>query len=277
MEDEQALADAIQAARNAGLPEESFAEAEQRLFEHRSAREAVEAAAEPELTEEAPLEDYIAATGAQWEATFGEANPAKRRKIETGEEFEAGEDDTSGVAQSMDEAAALASALDEAINAAAGAAATNEEASREWALCRLEVAILHCRKQRCVEDEDFDLALEVKLLEGSAAKRLEAAKQRYTDSHAGSGNSADGPDVATQLAELERQKQKAAADEDFELCAQLQAKKRDLEQRAAAPPDVRAELERVRAHKREAAAHEDFELASQLKLQEVELERRMVS
>merc|ERR1712008_318373 len=125
----------------------------------------------------------------------------------------------------------------------------NEEASREWALWRLEVAILHCRKQRCVEDEDFDLALEVKLLEGSAAKRLEAAKQRYTDSHAGSGNSADGSDVATQLAELERQKQKAAADEDFELCAQLQAKKRDLEQRTAAPPDVRAELERVRAHK----------------------------
>lgn len=276
-DDEQELGQAVDAAENVGLSGDASLAAESRLHELRSFYEDCAPAAE------APLTGLIAASGAGWEAVLGGDNAAKRRKVEVGMEYDhevatgmfAGDDATpaaipaiSGIAQAVDEAA-LCSAVDAAVNAAAfNATATHEEASPEWSLCRLEMAMLRCCKRKAVEAEDFDLAHEVKMREADVSARLEAARQRFLSSHS------DGHGPSAHLAELGCRKRQAAAEEDFELCAELQKQQQELEQRHREVQPAQ-ELERVRARKREAVEQENFELADDLKRQESELERHL--
>ena len=69
----------------------------------------------------------------------------------------------------------------------------------------LEAALLRCRKRRCVEQEDYDLALEVKKLEQRANDRVETAKSRCQ----GGG----GEDFTKEIEEIERQKRAALEEE----------------------------------------------------------------
>eukprot|EP00931_Biecheleriopsis_adriatica_P117984 TRINITY_DN93454_c0_g1_i1.p1 TRINITY_DN93454_c0_g1~~TRINITY_DN93454_c0_g1_i1.p1 ORF type:complete len:535 (-),score=182.81 TRINITY_DN93454_c0_g1_i1:51-1622(-) len=98
---------------------------------------------------------------------------------------------------------------------------------REWALRLVESTVLRCRKLKAVEQEDFDLALELKQQEPAVASRLEAARSACQAASQPSGDSRAADKEALEL--VRRQKQEAVEQEDYDRAAELKEKELELE------------------------------------------------
>jgi len=162
-------------------------------------------------------------------ATVAEAEAVLRR-LEPGRRLGSGfEADDSQAAKRRRLQGGVASAA----GAGAGTAVPGSTASpslRRWAVCLVEAAVLKRRKQEAVENEDFDLALEVKRREADVAKRLEQARQSCQAQSGGGSGGAPDPALVAELEGLKAQKAQAVEQEDFALAAELRKRERAVEQ-----------------------------------------------
>merc|ERR1712176_33965 len=117
--------------------------------------------------------------------------------------------------------------------------------------------------------DDFELAHSIKMCEVQACSRTAASKRLYLR------RNEDCASITSELAELERQKQEAVEQEDFDRAVQLKQQQQDREANSSSAASE--ELQRVRREKHEAVEAEQFEIARELKKREQELEAQLRS